>query len=378
MLTLSIIKQMEQMAKETNDVVSLSQGVPFFPSDSKIRTQTIIDLMQNHVDKYTDPQGIKELRNLISLQLKRDGISYDDEEIIITAGAMEGLTAILLGLFNPNDEIIIPSPSYVSFHTAVRLTHLKPISIALNEDENWRLHTTSLKKIISKNTKAIILCNPNNPTGSVYDEKTLIEICEIALENNLYLILDEVYEKIVYGKPIYKPYRNNKYKKKIIRIASFSKTFSLTGWRVGYILSDTSTIKHILPAHDTIMNCAPVISQYAALHALKNEDRIVNEHQSYYLDELSHVARSLKSLSQYLDFQYPRGTYYFFPLIKGCVDSTALAMNILKKVKLSVVPGIAFGDGGEGHIRICFGRSTKDIKEGMKRLSIYFNEYYEQ
>lgn len=366
---------MEQIGAERPGFISLSQGIPSLPMDQRIVTELIPCIKNNLVDQYTHPQGTESLRRLISEYLSLDGSSYGPHEILVTAGAMEGLSSVFHALFEAGDEILILTPTYASFFNNAHAARLKIQQIPLIAT-GWKLPFNALERAITKKTRAILLCNPNNPTGSVYSKKDLGKVADIAQRHGLYCIIDEVYDEIYFSRmPIFHLSSDASLKETVITIKSFSKNFSMSGWRIGYIVGSEEVIRRILPFHDSLVNCAPAVSQKAAEIALKNASGILPHVKRIYEKKRLLTERLLRKLSSHLDVVSPQGTYYFFPRIKGCSDSLAFCLDLAKKVGLAVVPGSAFGHGGEGHIRICFGRPDTFIEEGIEKLSVYLQTY---
>jgi aminotransferase len=247
------------------------------------------------------------------------------------------------------------------------------VTVRLNEEENWTLGIDMIKAAITERTTAIMLCHPNNPTGTLYDRATLIAICDLALAHDITVIIDEVYRNMLYvGDKYYSPAMNRKYKKCLIRVMSFSKDFSLTGWRVGYLQADHSRIASMVALHDSLINCAPVVAQYAAIAALDNFDRIIGRNKILYAKNRRAMSVALSELDKHLTFTEPSGGYFFFPKLKYPESSEQVAHEIAIKAGVVVVPGEAFGPGGEGHVRLCFGRSEIAIEQGMQRMKTYF------
>lgn len=374
-MQMSAIKIMEEKARSMSDVVSLSQGIPFSPSHDRIRSAVIQALLANNVDQYSSPQGLTSLREMIAVKLQQQQMVYHPDEIIVTAGAIEAMTAVMLALFEPGDEIIIPTPIYAAFFRCAAVAKLSIIEVPLKEENGWKLDFEKLQQVMTARTKAILLCNPNNPTGSVYPRETLQKLAQFATKKKVFVLLDEVYRQMYFGSTtLYSPCEEREYRKFIIRIVSFSKDFSLTGWRVGFLHTDRDILKRILPVHDAIVNCAPVISQYAAMAALVHEAKIVSELHQQYTENRELMGEYLESLREYLSFQWPQGSYFFFPKIYRCNNSQQLCLDILQKVGVALVPGSDFGQGGEGHIRLCFGRKKEDIEIGMGRFSSYLKQ----
>jgi aminotransferase len=374
-MDLPAIKIMEQYAREHPEVISLSQGIPASASDPRIRLSVMSALLSNKVDKYSEPQGMLEFREKISDQLMGDGMKYSSSEVIVTVGAIEAMTVSLMALLKPGDEVIIPTPTYSAFFRSAKVAGLNVTEFPLNEEGPWSLDISLLEDQISKRTKAILLCHPNNPTGSTLTQEKFESLGQLAIEHNLIIFLDEVYRNMFYGEAaLYNPCTNSAFKNYIVRIVSFSKDFSLTGWRVGFLHSSQQIIDEILPVHDTVVNCAPVISQYAALSALENAESIFLSNKELYHKNRQLMGERLLQLSDYLSFTWPQGSYFFFPKFKKMTDSRSFCLDLVKKAGIAAVPGSDFGTGGEGHIRLCFGREKESITEGMNRLENYFKE----
>lgn len=373
-MALSAIKQMEELAQKMPDVISLSQGIPSSPTDTIIRESVIKAIVNNQVDKYSEVAGLFELRQLISKKLEEQGMHYDaDDEILVTAGAMQALSATIFALTKPGDEIIILSPTYSYYKRIADLASLTTKSLVLDEKNNWKVAMKKLEKLITKKTKLLITCNPNNPTGSILSKKELLQIGILSQKYGFTIISDDVYQSLYFGEGTLPTIVDDaKFKKNIVRIVSLSKDYSLTGWRIGFLHSDKSLISNIIEAHDALINCAPVVSQYAAIAGLKNSERIITESLAKYKKHRLLMGSLLEQMKDHVDFQWPEGTYYFFPKIKGINNSAQFCLDLLKNAKLSAVPGSEFGEGGEGHIRLCFGKSEREITEGMTRLKNYF------
>ncbi|MEA3464283.1 MAG: aminotransferase class I/II-fold pyridoxal phosphate-dependent enzyme [Patescibacteria group bacterium] len=401
-LQLSIIKQIELRAAQYPDVISLAQGVPNFDTPECIKRRVELALNRGVVAKYSLCPGLPELRELIEISLARENMFYDwQKEIIVTAGSIEGITAALLAITEPGDEVIIPEPTYTSYREVIYLAGCKPIFVSLDEKNNWAFDLEKFKQAITDKTKAIFYCNPNNPTGTIYTKKQLLGLAELAEQHNLYLISDEVYKDFVFNTNGHECETNSresrifslaelpKLRKRVIRLFSFSKAYAMTGWRVGYLHSDESVAREILKVHDSLVTCAPVISQYAAMGALEMGDGNVKKFNQEYKKRRDLICSRLDRLSNVFNYIKPDGAYYVFPALtpgpsparalreRGAMDSSLswkFALDLLDKIQVAVVPGIAFGPNGEGHVRMSFGRSESDIERAFERMEKLFNQ----
>ncbi len=376
---LSPIKAMELAASRVPDVISLAQGIPSFDTPEPIKSFVQQKIAEGACATYSLTPGLPQLRECIAEALLREGMHYDpDQEIIVSCGSIEAIAATLLALTQPGDEIILPSPSYASYQEVVRIAGCTPRFAPLREEQNFAFNEEAFEACLSPHTRAILYCNPNNPTGTVFSEIETRALIALAERHNIFLIIDEAYKDFVYTPEAYfSPAQVTEVRQRIVRIFTFSKAYGMTGWRVGYLHSDARNVQEILKVHDALVTCAPVVSQYAALAALEyGHEHITTFRQAFkqrrdltltYLDQLSHV----------FDYQKPEGAYFVFPRIKDVVvhahDSYALAYDILEKAKVAVVPGLAFGPSGEAHIRLNFGRRTDDITTAFERLSEYFS-----
>ncbi len=376
---LSPIKAMELAASRVPDVVSLAQGIPSFDTPEPIKSFVQQKIAEGECATYSLTPGLPQLREYIAESLLREAMHYDpDQEIIVSSGSIEAIAATLLALTQPGDEIILPSPSYASYQEVVRIAGCTPRFAPLREEQNFAFNEEAFEACLSPRTRAILYCNPNNPTGTVFSEAETRALVALAERHNLFLIIDEAYKDFVYTPEAYfSPAQVAEVRQRIVRIFTFSKAYGMTGWRVGYLHSDARNVQEILKVHDALVTCAPVVSQYAALAALEyGHEHITTFRQAFkqrrdltltYLDQLSHV----------FDYQKPEGAYFVFPRVKDVVahahDSHALAYDILEKAKVAVVPGIAFGPSGEAHIRLNFGRESDDITTAFERLSEYFS-----
>ncbi len=401
-LILSPIKEMEIRTSKISGAVSLAQGVADFDTPECIKRCAISHIEDGDVSKYSLSAGLIELREVIEFDLKKRGISYDFEnEIIVTAGAIEAITSTLLAILNEGDEVLIPDPTYTSYQEAIKNAKGVPKFIPLDEKDSWSFHEEKLEKAVTKKTKAILFCNPNNPTGTIYSREQLLKIIEIAEKNNFYVLVDEVYRDFIYDDQEFFSIGNfYKFRKRIIYIFSFSKSYSMTGWRVGFLATDKTLAQRILARHDVLVTCAPVVSQWSALAAIEMAD----EDKKYFKDSFRNrrdlICSHLDGMKDWFEYQKPSSAYFVFPkftekLVKALQQdkriknyeakdyqkkslSWKLALELLYEAKAVVVPGQAFGQVGENHIRMCFGRSENDILKVMVRIKDYLEKKYNQ
>lgn len=398
-LRLSVIKQIELRAAKYPDIVSLAQGIPSFDTPGCIKRRVENALKRGVVAKYSLSPGLPELRELIEISLARENMFYDwQKEIIVTAGSIEAITASILAITEPGDEVLIPEPTYTSYREVIILAGCKPVFVPLDEKKGWALDLKKYEEAITPKTKAIFYCNPNNPTGTVYSREQLLGLAELAKRNDLFIISDEVYKDFIFtnfsrinpnerelnGTRMFSLAEVPELRKKVIRIFSFSKAYAMTGWRVGYAHSDESVAREILKVHDCLVTCAPVISQYAAMGALEMGESELK----YFVEEFKKrrdlICGRLDRISDVFDYIKPNSAYYVFPAFvppranataDKLIDSWEFALKLLDKAQVAVVPGVAFGPSGENHIRMSFGRSEDDINKAFDRIEKYYENY---
>lgn len=374
-LRLSPIKEMELRASKIPGVISLAQGIPSFETPLVVREKAIEAINQNKTSKYSLTPGLPQLRELVEEKLALDKMFYDfDKEIIITCGAIEAISATLLAILNPGDEVIIPSPSYTTYQEVIKLAGGVPIFVDLDEKNKWSFDVEKLKKIINQKTRALLFCNPNNPTGTIYPKEELLKIGKLAEKNNFFIISDEVYKDFVYKKDyqFFSLAQIPEFRKRIIRVFSFSKSYAMTGWRIGFLHTDKEICQEILKVHDCLVTCAPVVSQFAAIAAFEETENFIKANFNVYLERRELICNRLDRLSNIFNYQKPESAYFVFPRIIDASDSWQFSLNLLEKAKVATVPGIAFGPNGENHIRMSFGVSEEIINQAFDRLETYF------
>lgn len=372
----SAIHEMTRLSKEVEDVAFLSWAKPTSDTPEHIKEGAIAALRAGLVGGYTENAGLLELREEIAKKLRRDNnVDANVSQIMVTVGAIEGLAAAVMALVDPGDEVIVPSPTYSTHVRQVIIASGNPVFVPTIEEEGFILDIPGVKDAITPKTKAIMLCTPNNPTGTVLAERQLRQLAEIALENNLMVVTDEAYEYFVYdGREHFSMASIPEMRRNVISCYTFTKTYAMTGWRIGYLHADEEVIPQIGKAHIPLAICAPVVSQYAALAALKSSQECVDRFRSHYLSARNVMCERLDRLDSFFAYEKPHGSYLMFPriLLEEGKDSTAFCKRLLKEGGVSTTPGIAFGPTGQGHLRLSFCVPEEEIHKAFDRMETYF------
>lgn len=362
------IRKFFDIVSEMKDVISLGVGEPDFDTPWHIREEGIYALEKGKTF-YTSNAGLKELRVEIDNYLKRtQNISYNpDTEIIVTVGGSEAIDIGLRAMVNAGDEVIIPQPSYVSYEPCAILAGAKPVIIDLKAENEFRLTAEELKNAITDKTKILILPFPNNPTGAIMERKDLEEIAKVCIENDIYVISDEIYGELSYKEKHVSIASIAGMKERTILINGFSKAYAMTGWRLGYACGPKEIIEQMVKIHQYAIMCAPTTSQYSAVEALKKGDDDVKLMRESYNQRRRFLMNAFKEIG--LECFEPYGAFYVFPGIKEFgMTSEEFAMKFLEEEHVAVVPGTAFGDSGEGFLRISYAYSIENLKRAMERL----------
>jgi aminotransferase len=375
----SAIHEMTRLSKQVEDVAFLSWAKPTSAAPEHIRNGAISAINNGLVDGYSESLGLPELRREIVNKLNRDNnINANPAQIIVTIGAIEGLAAAIMAVVDPGDEVILPSPTYSTHINQVVLASAKPVLVPTIEEEGFIWDMEAIKKAISPKTKAILYCSPSNPTGTVFSEEQLRQLSEIALANDLMVITDEAYEYFVFdGHKHFSIASIPKMQKNVISCFTFTKTYAMTGWRVGYLHANEELIQQINKAHIPFAICAPVVSQYAALAAIKGPQDFVEEFRQKYLTTRNLMCERLDKLNSVFKYCKPGGSYLMFPkiLIAEGSDSKTFCIKLLQQAQVSTTPGIDFGPTGEGHLRLSFCVPEDMINKAFDRMEIYFKKY---
>lgn len=362
------IRKFFDIVSEMKDVISLGVGEPDFDTPWHIREEGIYALEKGKTF-YTSNAGLKELRYEISNYLKRtQNIIYNpDNEIIVTVGGSEAIDIGLRAMVNVGDEVIIPQPSYVSYEPCAVLAGATPVIIDLKEENEFRLTANELKNAITNKTRILILPFPNNPTGAIMEQKDLEEIARVCIENDIYVMSDEIYGELSYKEKHVSIVSIAGMKERTILINGFSKAYAMTGWRLGYACGPKEIIEQMVKIHQYAIMCAPTTSQYSAVEALKKGDEDVKLMRESYNQRRRFLMNAFKEMG--LKCFEPYGAFYVFPCIKEFgMTSEEFAMKFLEEEHVAVVPGTAFGDSGEGFLRISYAYSIENLKKAMTRL----------
>ena len=362
------IRKFFDIVSEMKDAISLGVGEPDFDTPWHIREEGIYSLEKGRTF-YTSNAGLKELKIEICNYLKRKfeiEYSYEDE-VLVTVGGSEAIDIALRAVVNPKDEVIIPQPSYVTYLPCAVLADAVPVIVKLKEEDEFRLTKQQLLDSITEKTKVVILPFPNNPTGAVMRKKDLEEIAQVIIEKDLLVISDEIYSELSYGERHVSIASLPGMKERTILINGFSKSYAMTGWRLGYATGPAEIIKQMLKIHQFAIMCAPTTSQYAAVSALQNGDKDVEQMREAYNQRRRYLVHALREMG--MECFEPFGAFYVFPSIKKFgMTSEEFASRLLQEEKVAVVPGTAFGDCGEGFLRISYAYSLEDLKKALERL----------
>lgn len=353
------------------DAISLGVGEPDFDTPWHIRDEGIYSLEKGRTF-YTSNAGLKELKIEICNYLKRRfDVEYDyNKEVMVTVGGSEAIDIALRAMLNPGDEVLIPQPSYVSYTPCTVLADGVPVTIQLEEKDKFRLTKEKLLEKITPKTKVLILPFPNNPTGSIMEPEDLAEIAKICIEKDLFVISDEIYSELTYKGQHCTIAAFPGMKERTVLINGFSKSYAMTGWRLGYACAPELILKQMLKIHQFAIMCAPSTSQYAGVEALKNGDEDVAQMREEYNGRRRYLLHRFKEMG--LSCFEPFGAFYVFPCISEFgMTSEQFATELLNTEKLAVVPGTAFGDCGEGFIRISYAYSLENLKEAMNRMEAF-------
>ena len=375
-IKISATKRMPMLAAARGGCVSLGQGVPSFPTPEHI-LRSVFERLQNDpaCGRYSLQPGMTELRRALAEMLSRDkGVPADPEtEVAVTVGAMEGLLMAMLTLVDAGDEVLLPSPCYPSHVEQVLLAEGKPVFVPC-DPKDWSLDPGELRRRITPRTRALVLCNPSNPTGAVLPDSRVREIVSLAAEHGLVILADETYDSLVYdGPPPLSPASLRQ--ACVITVGSFSKKYALTGWRVGFVHAPAPLLDQMLKVHDCTAICAPAPAQLAALAALQGPQQVVEDMRRTLGRRRDLACERLDRLAPDLDYVRPSGAFYVMARYAfSPEDSMTLALRLLREAGVVTIPGGSFGPGGESHLRLSFGGSEEELTEAFDRLETWLEK----
>ncbi|MCI9659114.1 MAG: aminotransferase class I/II-fold pyridoxal phosphate-dependent enzyme [Lachnospiraceae bacterium] len=372
------IRKFFDLVSEMKDAISLGVGEPDFDTPWHIRDEGIYSLEKGRTF-YTSNAGLKELKEEIAAYLKRRiHVEYDPlKEILVTVGGSEGIDIAMRAMLNPGEEVLIPQPSYVSYEPCTVLAGGKPVIIELKEENEFRLTAEELLAAITDKTKLLVLPFPNNPTGAIMEKEDLEKIADVIIEKDIFVLSDEIYSELSYKGEHISITSLPGMQERTILINGFSKAYAMTGWRLGYACGPKEIIEQMFKIHQFAIMCAPTTSQYAAVEALKNGDEDVAKMREAYDQRRRYLMHAFKEMG--LQCFEPYGAFYVFPCIKEFgMSSEEFANRFLSEEKVAVVPGTAFGDCGEGFLRISYAYSLENLKAALERLKRFVERLREE
>ena len=353
--------------------ISLGVGEPDFDTPWHIRDEGIYALEKGRTH-YTSNAGLMELKEEICAYMKRtQSISYVPEDVFVTVGGSEAIDLCMRAMLNPGDEVLIPQPSYVSYEPCVVWAQGKAVIIELKEEHDFRLQPEQLLEKITDKTRVLVLPYPNNPTGAIMEQKDLEPIAKICVEKDIYVLSDEIYAELTYEGKHVSIASLPGMKERTVIASGFSKAFAMTGWRLGYAVGPAEIVEQMLKVHQYAIMCAPTMSQYAGIEALKNGEADVAGMREEFNRRRRFLLHAFEEMG--LPCFTPYGAFYVFPCIKQFgMSSDTFAMKLLEEEKLALVPGTAFGDCGEGFLRISYAYSLDNLKRAMERLQRFIGK----
>ncbi|MGA4719816.1 aminotransferase [Fictibacillus nanhaiensis] len=362
------IRRFFDLASSMENVISLGVGEPDFVTPWNVIEASYHSLEQGYT-AYTANAGLFELRNEISRYMKRRfGVTYSaEDEMVVTVGASQAIDLALRAVLNPGEEVIVVEPSFVSYAPTVTLAGGVPVPVNTYSEDDFKLQPEQIEAAITDKTKVLMLCSPNNPTGTVLSKGDLQRIAEVVEKHDLLVISDEIYAELTYDEPYTSFPAVKNMRDRTILISGFSKAFAMTGWRLGFACGPKAILQAMLKIHQYTMMCAPTMAQHAALEALVNGQKDVVKMKESYRQRRSLVIHALEEMG--LSCHVPGGAFYVFPSIeKTGLSSEGFAEQLLMKEQVAVVPGSVFGESGEGHVRCSYATSVQKLEEAMRRI----------
>ena len=362
------IRKCFDILEEMTDAISLGIGEPDFVTPWHIRDAGIYSLERGHT-KYTSNAGMLELRREIANYLRRRfDLEYDyTNQILVTVGGSEAIDLAIRVLVNPGDEVIIPVPSFVCYGPLTEMAGGVPVYVELTAENGFRLTPEQLKAAITPRTKALVLPFPSNPTGGIMERRDLEAIAQVLKDNDIMVISDEIYAELTYGQRHVSPTNLTQLYDRTVVVNGFSKSHAMTGWRMGYVCAPQPVIAAMTKLHQFGIMSAPTTSQYAAIEAMRSGDEDIAHMREEYDSRRRYLVENLNRIG--LDCFEPKGAFYVFPCIRSSgLSSDEFCERFLREEKVAVIPGTAFGPGGEGYVRACYASSMRDLTESISRL----------
>ena len=367
------IRKFFDLLADMGDVTALTVGQPDFVTPWHIREAAIQSLERGHT-YYTSNSGLPELRSEIASYMnRRFGLEYSAGEVLVTVGGSEAIDVAVRALVNPGDEVIIPMPSFVCYEPIARMAGAVPVIINTKAENGFKLTADQLRQAITPKTKMLVLPYPNNPTGAILEREELEELAEVVRDTNIAILSDEIYAELTYGKTHFSIANIEGMRERTIIASGFSKAYAMTGWRLGYICAPATWTKQMTKLHQYAIMCAPTVSQFAAVEALKNGDEDIAEMCAEYNRRRAFIVKGLEKIG--LPVMIPEGAFYIYPYIGGFgLTSEEFCQRLLVEEKCAIVPGTAFGECGEGYARISYAYSVKHIEEALEKIERFVNK----
>lgn len=367
------IRKFFDLLSDMGDVTALTVGQPDFVTPWHIREAAIQSLERGHT-YYTSNSGLPELRSEIARYMnRRFGLDYSAGEVLVTVGGSEAIDVAVRALVNPGDEVIIPMPSFVCYEPIARMAGAVPVIINTRAENGFKLTADELRQAITPRTKVLVLPYPNNPTGAILERDELEQLAEVLRDTNIAILSDEIYAELTYGKTHVSIASIDGMRERTIIASGFSKAYAMTGWRLGYICAPAAWTKQMTKLHQYAIMCAPTVSQFAAIEALKNGDDDIAEMCAEYNRRRVFIAEGLERIG--LPVMIPEGAFYIYPYIGGFgLSSEEFCQRLLMEEKCAIVPGTAFGECGEGYARISYAYSVKHIEEALEKIERFIKK----
>ena len=367
------IRKFFDLLADMGDVTALTVGQPDFVTPWHIREAAIQSLERGHT-YYTSNSGLTELREEITKYMRRRfDLDYEKDEVLVTVGGSEAIDVAVRALVNPGDEVIVPMPSFVCYEPIVRMAGAKAVIINTKAENGFKLTPEELRGAITEKTKMLVLPYPNNPTGAILEREELEALAEVLRDTNVAVLSDEIYAELTYGKAHVSIANIEGMKERTIIASGFSKAYAMTGWRLGYLLAPKVWLKQMTKLHQYAIMCAPTVSQFAAVEAMREGDSDIAEMRAEYDRRRNFIYEGLCEIG--LPVQMPEGAFYIYPYIGGFgLTSEEFCERLLMEEKCAIVPGTAFGECGEGYARISYAYSVKHIEEALEKIKRFIDK----